>query len=273
MSVPAIHRLLLTGAAGMLGRELRGALRGSYPILRCSDRSTMDAAGSGEEVVQCDLGDAAAVRSLCEGVDAIVHLGGQAVEAPWEVVLNANIVGVINLWEGARLAGVKRILFASSNHAIGFWRRSDRLDEEAAPKPDSRYGLSKAFGEDLAYLYAQKYGIQALCIRIGSCYPEPTDQRMLSTWLSRPDLVRLVQAGLTADFLYEIVYGVSDNRRSWWDNANARRLGYQPADNAETHAAKVEGKLSADPLSILFQGGDFATAEMPAAIREVTARS
>lgn len=252
-----IERLLITGAAGALGTELRRHVAGRYRHLRLSDRAPLGEAGSGEELVQAELADAAAVDRLFEGVDACVHLGGQPTEAPWPVVMASNIQGVVNVWEAARKAGTKRILFASSNHAIGFHPRTRKLDHRTPARPDSRYGLSKAFGEDVALYYANKHGISALCMRIGSARAEPVDERGLSTWQSYPDFCRMVEAGLHAEYVYEIVYGVSANTRSWWDNSNAERLGYRPQDNAEAWAPKVQGKVTGVPVNELFQGGPF----------------
>ena len=253
-----INRLLITGAAGGLGSVLRKNLAGDYPILRLSSRKGLEPAAKHEEIVHCDLADAPAVEKLLEGVDAVVHLGGQSVEADWETVHRSNILGAYYLWEAARKAGTRRIVFASSNHAIGFHRRTTRLDETSPARPDSFYGLSKAFGEDLGRLYADKYGISCMCIRIGSSFPEPTDRRFLSTWMSYRDFTQLIRVSLSADYHYEIVYGVSDNTRSWWDNRNAYRLGFKSEDNAEDWAAAVEHKVSDDPVTELFQGGGFA---------------
>jgi uronate dehydrogenase len=257
----SIHRLLITGAAGGLGKVLRESLVGEADILRLSSRSSLGTAAPHEELVPCDLADAAAVDALLEGVDAVVHLGGQSKEAPWDVILASNIVGAINLWEAARKAGTRRIIFASSNHAIGMHRRSAVLDETSPARPDSRYGLSKAFGEDLGCLYAYKHGIACMSIRIGSSFPEPADRRMLSTWMSHRDLTELIKVGLRADYLFEIVYGVSANRRSWWDNRNAARLGFSAQDDAEVWAPAVEAKVSDDPVAEALQGGGFAAAE------------
>jgi uronate dehydrogenase len=253
MPHPPIKRLLITGAAGALGREAREGLRGMASAVRLSDIAAMQPARleHSEEVVVCDL----------EDVDAILHLGGQAIEAPWPRVMQANIAGIINLYEAARKAGVGRVLFASSNHAIGFHRRTQKLDHTSPARPDGRYGLSKAFGEDIASLYADKFGISSFCMRIGSCFPEPTTERMLSTWLSYADFIRLVTAGLTAHYHYEIVYGVSANTRTWWDNSNAARLGYAPQDNAEVFATKVANAPAEDPIASLFQGTTFASFE------------
>jgi uronate dehydrogenase len=253
----ALQRVLITGAAGNLGRVLRQRLRGSFPVLRLSDRDEMPPAEAGEEVVRCDLADAEAVKRLCEGVDAILHFGGRSLEGSWPQILSANIAGGINLWEGARLAGVERVVFASSNHVVGLYRRTEKFDHTVMPRPDGRYGISKAFGEDLASLYAYKHGIKAFCMRIGSCFEKPTNKRMLSTWLSFADFERLIRVGLTADYLFEIVYGQSRNTRSFWDNSNAYRLGYNPQDNAEAFAPEVEDKVSGNPLSDELQGGDF----------------
>ncbi len=257
----APSRILLTGAAGALGRDLRQRLAGRQTLLRVSDTLEMAPAGTGEEVVICDLADAAAVETLCQGMDAILHFGGQSIEAPWPRVLQSNITGLINLYEGARKAGVERVIFASSNHAIGFYPRSQRLDHTAPAKPDSRYGVSKAFGEDLAYYYAMKHGIRSLCLRIGSCLPKPVDARQLASWLSLDDFDRLVSVGLNADYVYEIAYGVSANTRSWWDNANVVRLGYAPQDNAEDYAAEIAHLTLDDPLAEDRQGGVFVPAD------------
>lgn len=252
-------RILITGAAGALGQALRQRLAGRYQLMRLSDRAAMATAGPGEETVVADLSEAAATARICSGIDAIVHLGGQSVEGTWDQVIQANLIGAINLYEGARLAGVDRVLFATSNHAIGFYRRTQRIDHTAAPRPDSRYGLSKAFGEDLSQYYASKHGIRGFCMRIGSCTPEPVNARMLSTWQSYDDLARLVTVGLEADYHYEIVYGVSRNTRSWWDNSNAYRLGYDPQDNAETFAADLEGRVMDHTLDEALQGGQYVS--------------
>ena len=252
-----ISRVLITGAAGALGRQLRAGLAGRYPLLRLSDIAAMDPAQPGEEIVTADLADVDATARLCEGVDAIVHFGGQSLEAEWATVIAANITGLVNLYEGARKAGVGRVVFAGSNHAIGLYRRTQRLDHLSPARPDSRYGVSKAFGEDLAAYYAYKHGIRSLCLRIGSCFATPRNARMLSTWLSYPDLIRLVEVGLNADYVFEVVYGVSRNSRSWWDNSNAYRLGYAPEDDAERFAAEVEHIVAEDPLDEAFQGGGF----------------
>lgn len=254
-----INRVLVTGAAGNLGRTVRQGLAGEYELIRLTDIAEMAPAGSGEEVITCELADADGVAALCEGIDAIVHFGGQPNEADWKTVKSANIDGAINLWEGARMHGVDRIIFASSNHAIGLYRRETRLDHTSPARPDTRYGLSKAFGEDIASLYAYKWGVKGFCMRIGSCFPAPTNERALHTWQSYGDIVRLVRTGLTADYVYEIVYGVSDNPEAWWDNTRARELGYDPQDSAENWRDKVADIGPQDEIDGAFQGGPFVS--------------
>jgi len=227
VSVPSpFERLLLTGAAGGLGRVLRPRLKRLCRVLRASDIAAMDAAGDGEEVVVAPLEDAAAVHALVAGVEAIVHLGGVSVEGPFEPILQANIVGVHNLYEAARKHGVRRVVFASSNHVTGFYRQDEVVRPSDPMRPDGHYGLSKAFGENLSRFYFDRYGLETVCLRIGSSFPEPKDRRMLATWLSYDDLERLVAASLTAPVVgHSVIYGLSDNTTRWWDNTSAAHIG------------------------------------------------
>eukprot|EP01036_Dinobryon_divergens_P052246 gene52246-69887_t len=189
-----LNRLLLTGAAGGLGKVLRGRLKPYAKVLRLSDIASLaPAADASEEVVPCDLSDKAAVHALLEGCDAIVHLGGVSVERPFEEILEANIKGIFNVYEAARRHGVKRVVFASSNHVIGFYKQSEHIDAHAARRPDGYYGLSKSFGEDMAQFYFDRWGIETVSIRIGSSFPEPLNRRMMSTWLSYRDLTTLIE--------------------------------------------------------------------------------
>jgi uronate dehydrogenase len=259
-----MQNVLITGAAGGIGQRLRADLAGVYPLLRLSDRVAPAPAGPGEEVVVADLADLAACEAICADIDGIVHLGGQAVEADWETVLQANIVGCYNLFEAARRQGVQRVVFASTNHVIGFYPRETRIDHQVPPRPDSRYGVSKAFGEALGRFYADKFGLGVMCIRIGNFADRPADRRRLSIWISPRDFRQLVRIGLEHPNLhYETVYGASESDRSWWDNANAYRLGYRPEDESEPYAAEI---LAAEPeptdlVSERFQGGPFCSAE------------
>jgi uronate dehydrogenase len=260
-----MQRILITGAAGGIGTRLREDIRGLYPAVRLSDLAPMAAASDGEEVIQADLADMAACERLCEGVDGIVHLGGQANEADWQRILSANIVGCYNLYEAARRRGVQRIVFATTNHVIGFYRRTQRIDDKVMARPDTRYGLSKAFGEDLGRLYADKFGLRVLNVRIGNFGDRPLDRRRLAIWLHPEDFLQLVRIGLDhPDLHYEVVYGASENDRGWWDNSNAYRLGYRPKHQSERFAAEVlaaETPEMSDPVAELFQGGPFCSME------------
>jgi uronate dehydrogenase len=247
--------VLLTGAAGRVGSVLRDGLASKH-VLRLTDRQPLVPKHPTEEIRLCDLADADGIARLCEGMDAIVHMGALPQEGDWPQLLSANIAGTINIFEGARRAGVRRVVFASTNHVTGMHPRSRRLSSASPVRPDSRYGLTKAFGEDLGALYAYKHGIGSFCIRIGSFAARPQSERALATWVSFRDMVQLVEVGLTADYVHEIVYGVSANTRSWWDNDAAMRLGYRPQDNAETFAADVEHIGPKNPLDQEFQGGD-----------------
>lgn len=258
------NRLLLTGAAGGLGKVLRERLRPYASILRLSDIGEMaPAAGPHEEIVRCDLADKNAVHQLVEGVDAIIHFGGVSVERPFEEILGANICGVFHIYEAARRHGVKRVVFASSNHVIGFYKQDEKLDAHSARRPDGYYGLSKSYGEDMASFYFDRYGIETVSIRIGSSFPEPANRRMMSTWLSYDDLTQLIERSLyTPEVGHTVVYGMSDNRDVWWDNSKAAHLGFQPKDSSEVFRAKVEAQpmpAANDPARI-YQGGAFVAA-------------
>ncbi len=252
--------LLLTGAAGNLGTVLRPRLAELATVLRLSDIRDCGAPGAGEEIVGCDLADAGAVDALVAGVDAIVHLGGVATESTFQKIVRTNIEGTFNVYEAARRHRTRRIVFASSNHAIGFYRQSEVIDAAAPLRPDSNYGLSKAFGENLARFYFDRYGIESVCLRIGSSFPEPVDRRMLTTWLSYEDLFELVRTSLvTPSVGFTVVFGASANRDSWWDNRLAGHLGYAPKDNTERFRARIEAEQPLDPDApgAVYHGGAF----------------
>lgn len=258
------RRLLLTGAAGGLGTELRGRLKPYCDTLRLSHRSPMGEAGPGEEIVIADLADAAAVDVMVKDVDAIVHMGGVSTEQAWGRILAGNIVGVVNLYEAVRKNGVKRVVFASSNHVTGFYRQDQVVSPRDPARPDGFYGLSKVFGENLAQLYWDRYQIETVSLRIGSSYPYPKDRRMLASWMSYDDTERLVVAALTAPVVgHTIIYGMSDNATAWWDNTGAKHIGYRPQDSSEQFRAEVEAKQpvldTSDPV-VNYQGGAFVKA-------------
>lgn len=257
-----LRKLLITGACGGLGAVCRERLQHLAETVRLSDRSGLGEAAAHEEIIYCDLGDKDAVESLVEGCDGIVHLGGQSTEATWEIIRNSNIEGMFNLYEGARKSsGKPRIIFASSNHAIGFHEQTERLDSKSATRPDGLYGVSKVFGEALASMYYDKFGIETACVRIGSCFPEPKNHRMLSTWMSYDDFVRLIERVFMVSRLgCPIIYGVSANSSSWWDNREVAYLGWSPQDNAEKFRSKIDAAMSAPPgsdVNARYQGGAF----------------
>jgi uronate dehydrogenase len=260
-----MQTVLVTGAAGGIGTRLRQLLKGVYPSLRLSDVKPPADLAPDETFVGADLADMAQVERVVADVNGIVHLGGFSVEGPWDTILQANIIGCYNLFEAARRHGVERVVFASSNHVVGFYPRQRRIGTDAAVRPDSRYGVSKAFGEALAALYAYKHGLRVTSIRIGNFGDAPVDRRRLAIWISPEDLVQLIRIGLEhPDLRYEIFYGASFNERTWWDNASAYAFGYRPTGRAEDfrdEALAAQGKLAADPVGDFFQGGPFCTAE------------
>jgi uronate dehydrogenase len=260
-----MERVLLTGASGGIGTRLRRMLPAHYRQLRLSDLAPPADLRSEEEFVAADLSDLAQVERAVEGVEGIVHLGGQSLEASWEAVLSANIVGTYNLFEAARRKGVKRVVFASSNHVVGFYPRSRRIGTEAMLLPDTRYGVSKACGEAMGALYACKFGLRVLCLRIGNFGDAPLDLRRMSIWLNPEDMVQLIRIGLEHPELhYEIFYGVSGNARGWWDNEAAYRFGYRPSGDSEfmlQSALAGESDRPPDPVGDYVQGGGFASRE------------
>jgi uronate dehydrogenase len=258
------QRILLTGAAGALGKVLRTGLKPHARVLRLSDREAMDPARPGEEVGPCELADGGAVMALLEGVDAVAHFGGISVESKFEPIMQSNILGVFNLYEAARRHGVRRIAFASSNHVTGYYRQDEVIDADAPMRPDGLYGVSKCFGENLSRFYFDRHGIETVCLRIGSSFPAPKDRRMLATYLSYGDLVELVRCALFAPQVgHTVIFGVSDNSRRWWDNRRAAHLGFVPRDSADPERARVEAASPppdpADPAHV-YQGGAFVHA-------------
>ena len=262
-----MKKVLLTGAAGDVGTRLRKLLKGVY-TLRVSDIRRPTDLGADEEFVQAELGDYAAVEKIVDGVDGIIARGGFSVEGPWQTILNANIVGCYNLFEAAYRANVKRVVFASSNHAMGFYPRTEKIGVNVTVRPDSRYGISKAFGEAVGSFYAEKHGMSVTCLRIGNVNDKPIDVRRLSIWLKPEDLAQLIRIGLEhPDIHFEIFYGCSDNAAAWWDNSNARRYGYRPTGVAEQYRSEAEAaqaKMTPDPVGDRYQGGSYCSDEYDA---------
>lgn len=260
-----MKRVVVTGAAGGVGTMIRPLLEGVYPELVLSDLKAPPALKASERFLAADLADMAAVEKLLDGADGILHFGGYSVEGPWEAIHQANIVGCYNLFEAAKRKGVKRVVFASSNHAVGFYPRVEKIGVDVVPRPDSRYGVSKVFGEALGSLYSDKHGMGVLSLRIGNVGYEPLDRRRLAIWLHPEDLVQLCRIGLEHPGVrYEVFYGASLNERAWWNNEPAYRFGYRPKHRAEDHrehALAEQAKLRPDPVGDYYQGGTFCSAE------------
>jgi uronate dehydrogenase len=237
--------IAITGAAGGVGSILT---LGLHRDLRLLDLRP----APGCELL--DVRELPAVEAAFAGVEAVIHLGAIPTEAPFDDILEHNLRGTYNVLEAARRCGVRRVVFASSNHVTGLYGRSDRIGPEDPIRPDTYYGVSKAFGEALGRLYAEKWGVSFVSIRIGTCIERPLNKRHLSTWLSPRDAVALFDAALDADVQFSVVYGMSANTRGWWDMTSARALGYRPQDDAEVYA----GEVAADPSEAVgTQGGPY----------------
>ncbi len=258
-------KVLITGAAGAIGRSLRLLLKGRFEELRLADIAPQQPAQPGEEVLQTDIRDPAALARAMQSVDCVVHLAGVPGEGTWEQVRDLNIDGCYNVFEAARVQGVKRVVFASSNHAVGFHRRTRVLDDQALPRPDTRYGVSKVFGEALGRLYADKFGMSVACLRIGTFRTpdRPAEPRQLLSWISHRDLAQLVQRCIEhPHYHFLVAYGVSNNQRSRWSNAHVDFLGYAPQDDSEAYAQEILALgLVEDPVAAPFHGGFYCPME------------
>ncbi len=261
------ERILITGAAGALGEHLRRGLGHLAGKLRLLDVKPMGEAAANEEIVECDLSDRAAAFSAIRDCDAIVHFAGHPREMSFDEILRDTLPASYNVYEGARKFGVKRVVYASSIHAVGFHPVEDVPDIRAPHRPDTFYGLTKTFTEDLASLYWDKWGVESVCLRICSCFPEPADRRMLWSWLSYSDCVRLTEAALLAPRVgFSVIYGTSNNARSAVSNAGAAHIGFRPKDSADSHAHRVLARVRReDPTGTAARvvGGGFAAAPHP----------
>ncbi len=262
-----LKTLLLTGAAGGVGKAIRPLLSDLADRVVLSDIAEISDLGPRETFIRCDLADAAAVATMMKGVDGVIHLGGVSVERPFDQILQGNIVGLYNLYEAARHNGQPRIVFASSNHVVGYYRRDEHIDALVPPKPDSLYGVSKVFGEAVASMYFSKFGQETLSVRIGSCFEKPANPRMLATWLSIRDFLALCGRAFAAPRLgHTVVYGASANDEQWWDNRHAAFLGWSPKDSSSQWRAEVEeaaGSQDPNDPAVIYQGGAFASAGHP----------
>jgi uronate dehydrogenase len=251
-------KVLLTGASGALGRKLAAGLGAQGVPLVLTDISPFpDLLPPGATFTQADLNDGATILRLAEGCGTILHFGGISVDRPFEEILGPNLRGLYHIYEAARRERA-RVVFASSNHSIGFHERSEALDSDCAFRPDGFYGLSKAYGELMGRLYWDKHGVESVMVRIGSSFPEPMDARMLATWFSYNDLIQLMLRCLQADPVgYAVVWGASANSRSFWRKDDRERLGWAPVDTADVYAGQLSGKVSDNPVQERFQGGAF----------------
>lgn len=264
-----MSRILITGAAGGVGTLIRPRLARAGRTLRLLDLAAIEPA-EGEEFVQASVTDMAAMTEACADVDVVLHLGGISLEAPWEKILDANINGTYTVFEAARRSGVPRVVFASSNHVVGFHSPEDYpLTATSVPLPDTYYGVSKVAGEALGALYHHRYGLDVVCVRIMTCFAEPPNPRALSTWLSPDDCARLLEACFAVPAPgFRVVYGVSANTRGGWVSLDeARELGYESADDAEVFAERVlaaHGEPPADDPVYAHLGGQFTFPELDA---------
>jgi uronate dehydrogenase len=257
-----LKSVLITGASGALGRQLTKALGDlGWPLVLTDIAPFPDALPKTATFTKADLNDGVAVLRLAEGCGAIVHLGGISVERPFEEILGPNIRGLYHIYEAARREGA-RVIFASSNHSIGFHERATALDDDCELRPDGYYGLSKAYGELMGRMYWFKHGVESVFLRIGSSFPEPINARMLATWLSYNDFCRLCAACVTAPKTdCSVIWGASANSRTFWRKDARQKIGWAPVDSADPFAGQLAGKVSTDPVEERYQGGGFCSME------------
>jgi uronate dehydrogenase len=253
-----MQRVLITGAAGKIGSTLRQGLQKKGFYLRLCDIDPLSEVNDGEEILQFDILDFIALKHAMKDVDCVVHMAGIPHEDSWSKILQTNIQGTANVFEAARQMGVKRIIFASSNHTIGFYRKEKILDDSFPLRPDTFYGVSKVLGEALGRLYADKHGMSVACLRIGSFEERPKTARHLRTWISPRDMVQLTLRCIEApNYHFIIAYGVSANTQSCWDNGSIDFLNYRPQDNAEDYASSCI--QHDDTIADQFHGGPYCS--------------
>ncbi len=261
-----MKKLVLTGAAGRLGSYLR------EPLSKMADRlvstDIVDDIGKaypGESYVKANLESLDDMMQVLDGADMVVHFGAYGDEASFDTILGPNIIGAYNVWEAAYQQGVRRIVYASSIHAVGMHAKTDFIGIDAPHRPDTYYGLAKCFAEDLASLYWDKRKVESVCMRILSC-AQVTNPRAVGTWLSYDDLIHLVETSITTAVTgFSVVYGVSNNDRAPVDNALASHLGYRPKDNAEKYSKEIfaeAGPLNVNDPGNMCHGGPFASVEL-----------
>lgn len=262
----ALKKIVLTGAAGRLGSYLRAPLLAMCDHLVSTDITPdIGALYDRESFVQADLADKPAMLELLKGADMVVHFGAIVDEAAFETLLGPNFIGAYNIWESAFQNNVRRVVYASSIHAVGMYPKNQFIGTQEPHRPDTFYGLAKCFAEDLGRMYWEKRGVESVHLRILSC-AQVTSPRALGSWLSYDDLVQLVQRAVDAPTVgFSVIYGVSNNDRAPVDNSQASYLGYVPKDNAEQFAQQVlSAAKPADPTDIgdLSHGGPFAAVDL-----------
>ncbi len=258
-----MKKILITGAAGNVGKVIWQSLKGRGFSLRLADIINIDGLDNDKDVefIHMDILDLEKLQKAMQGIDCVIHLAAIPRDVAWDKLEAINIHGTYNIFEAARKQKVKRVIFASTNQVIGFYRNDRIIDNEVYPRPASFYGVTKVCGEALARLYSDKYGIEVACLRIGSLEERPTEMRHLSTWLSYRDLVQLVVKCIEGKYHFIIIYGVSANTRSHWNNAAAKKIGYLPEDNAEMYAGDLSLKEVRNEIGKQFQGGQFCSAD------------
>jgi uronate dehydrogenase len=257
-----MRKVALSGASGNIGRVLRPRLLERGVQLRSAGGTRpLTPLSPQEEVMHGDLRDPAIVDRLLHGIEVLIHMAGTSVERPLPEIIENNLRGLYEIYEGAHRHGVRRVVFASSNHAFGMHSVKDRLSLDAPFRPDGFYGLSKVWGEAMARMYWDKHGIEGVSLRIGTAIEKPTEFRHLSTWLGHDDLTQLIMRCIEApDVGYMAVWGVSNNARRYWDPAGSDKLGYRPVQNAEDYAEEILRQNNPlDPIAQQFQGGGFVT--------------
>ena len=255
--------ILLTGASGNLGRALASGLGAKGWALKLTDiKPFPDKLPKGSAFEQIDLDDGVALLRFAEGCGAILHFGGISIDRTFEEIIGPNLRGLYHVYEAARRERA-RVVFASSNHTVGFHVRTETLDSDCDFRPDSYYGLSKAYGELMGRLYWDKHGVENVNVRIGSCFPEPVDARMLSTWLSYSDLTRMMERCVLAGQVgHSVVWGTSKNARmTWWRHDQRGRIGWAPQDSADPLAGQLAGKVSDSEVQERYQGGAYCIKE------------
>jgi uronate dehydrogenase len=261
------NKLVLTGARGNLGNELRPVLAKMARELVSTDiREAPESLAPNETYVRADIADFAAVEPLLKGADMVIHFGAIVDEKPFEELLGPNYIGAYNVWEAAHRHGLRRVVYASSIHAVGLCETNRGIDTDEPHRPDTFYGLAKCFAEDLGKMYWEKRGIEAVCLRILSCTPEPQNVRALGTWLSYRDMVQLVVRSIETPVTgFTVAYGVSANTRAPVSNHKVGFLGYKPQDNAEDWAEALFAKaIEPNPQDLAQSrlGGPFASVKL-----------